>query len=126
MAIRTVTLSAEPRRLSLAPAEWRRRVEQSLANANGAIVGGRPEELREIFAALDAWDVHRAYQARCQLAELAFSASSQLPQAQWSNVYLIVADALLETLARRPAEPGLLNYTGVLLDEVVETDRAQW
>ncbi len=94
MAIRTVTLSAEPRRLSLAPAEWRRRVEQSLA------------------------------QARCQLAELAFSASSQLPQAQWSNVYLIVADALLESLATNPAEPVLLNYTGVFLYEVGELGRA--
>src|SRR5260221_12838825 len=125
MAIRTVTLTAEPRMLSLAPAEWRRRVEQSLANANGAIVGGRPEELREIFAALDAWDVHRAYQARCQLAELAFAASSQLPQAQWSNVYLIVADALLESLATSPAEPVLLNYTGVFLYEVGELGGAE-
>ncbi len=125
MAIRTVTLSAEPRRLSLSQPEWRRRVEQTLVQANAAIAGGRPEDLREIFAALESWDPHRAYQAKCQLAELAFSASSELTQPAWTNVYLAVADALLESLATNPSEPVLLNYTGVFLYEVGELGGAE-
>ena len=125
MAIRTVTLSAEPRRLSLSQPEWRRRVEQTLVHASSAIADGRPEDLREIFAALESWDPHRAYQARCQLAELAFSVSAELPQPAWTNVYLAVADALLESLATNPAEPVLLNYSGVFLYEVGELGGAR-
>jgi tetratricopeptide (TPR) repeat protein len=118
MAIRTVTLSAEPRRLTLTPSDWRKRVEQQIAQANAAIGTGRLEELRSIFAGLDTWDPQRAYQVRRQLTELAFGASANLTETAWADLYLLVAEALLDSLTDTPAEPTLLNYTGVLLYEL--------
>jgi tetratricopeptide (TPR) repeat protein len=118
MALRTVTLSAEPRRLTLTLPEQRRRLEQTLAQAGGAVRAGRLDELPAIFASLETWDPQRAYQARSQLTELALGASSNLADPVWTRLYLLVADALLDSLTSNPAEPALLNYAGVLLYEV--------
>ncbi|MCW2977723.1 MAG: glycosyltransferase [Actinomycetia bacterium] len=125
MAVRTVTLSAEPRRLTLSQPEWRRRVERTVAQANAAIGSGRLDELIGIFAELDTWHPQRAYQVRRELTELVMSTSSALPEAAWVNLYLLMADALLDSLAANPAEPALLNYTGVLLYEVGELGGAE-
>ena len=124
MALRTVTLATEEQQAPLAPVDPRRRLERLLAQAAAAAGAGRLDELRELFAELATWEPQRAYQARRQLAELAFS-SSGLPEAAWTRLYLTVAEILLAALESEPAEPVLLNYGGVLLYEVGELGGAE-
>ncbi len=124
MAIRTVTLASEERELQLSPTEWRRRVNRTLERAAAAASGGNFDAVREIFAGLDTWEPQRAYQARQQLAELAFSAGVGDER---------LLDRLLPHRRRDPArrardrasEPVLLNYAGVLLYEVGELGGAE-
>jgi len=124
MGLRTVTLSSAP---AAPPSreEWRRRVELALSRVAAAIAAGRPAEVRDVAAEIAAWDEpHRIYQARRQLVELVFSASANLPEDTWTGLYLVTADVLLDALEEAPAEPVLLNYTGVLLYELAEADAA--
>src|SRR5262249_29166819 len=109
----------------LSPSDWRRRLERLSAEANAAIAGGRPADLRGLFAELDAWEPQRAYQARRLLVELAFQAADRLGDAAVVSLYLTVADRLLEALAADPSEPVLLNYAGVLLYELGELGAAE-
>jgi tetratricopeptide (TPR) repeat protein len=125
MAIRTVTLSAEPRRLTLSAAEWRQRVQLQIDQATTAIRSGRLDELRGIFAGLATWEPQRAYQARRQLTELALALSAGLAEQAWVDLYLLVAEDLLDSLSETPAEPVLLNYAGVLLYEVCDFGGAE-
>ena len=62
MAIRSVTLSAEPRRLALSPDEWRRRVEQTLVKAESAILAN---------LVLGDLAIPEFLQSRCTVANLA-------------------------------------------------------
>jgi tetratricopeptide (TPR) repeat protein len=125
MAIRTVTLSAEPRRLTLSTAEWRQRVQLQIDRATTAIRSGNLDELRGILAGLETWDPQRAYQARRQLTELALAVSPGMTQQAWVDLYLVVAEDLLDSLTETPAEPVLLNYAGVLLYEVCDYAAAE-
>lgn len=125
MALRIVTPSAEPRRLTLSRPEWHRRVSQTIMQASAAIGAARLDELSGIFASIATWDPQRIYQARRQLTELAFTASTGLAEQAWIDLYLLVGEALLDSLAETPAEPVLLNYAGVLLYEVGDFGAAE-
>jgi tetratricopeptide (TPR) repeat protein len=123
MALRTVTLSSE--RLSLSREGWRQQLRTTLTHAAVAVGDGDLATFGELFAEIDDWDdAQRAYQARRQLAELAFAAAEQLRQQAWIELYLVVAERLVDALGCDPNEPVLLNYTGVLLYEVGEAAAA--
>ena len=124
MGLRTVTLSSA-RTAAPSRDEWRRRVDLALSRAAAAITAGRTDEVRELAAEIASWDEpHRVYQARRQLTELVFSASANLSEHAWTDLYQVTADVLLDALEQAPAEPVLLNYTGVLLYELAEADAA--
>jgi tetratricopeptide (TPR) repeat protein len=119
MALRAVTLTPAGRRLTLTRDGWRRQIETTLTQAALALREHDVETLGEIFDELDEWgDDQRAYQARRQLAELAFTAAETLRANQWIELFLMVTGKLLDALEAEPAEPVLLNYTGVLLYEI--------
>jgi tetratricopeptide (TPR) repeat protein len=124
MGLRTVTLDATP--TPQRPQDWRRRVDETIADAATAVRNRRIDELKAIFAGLAEWDEpQRAYQARVQLVELAFSHASTLPTEAWLKLYAVTAGALLDVLEAEPREPVLLNYAGVLLHELTEFGGAE-
>src|SRR3954454_18628356 len=125
MALRAVTLTPAARRLELTRDGWRKQVETTLTRAADALTRDDLDTLAALFDELDGWgEEQRAYQARRQLTELAFSSSERMRLDRWIELYLVVAGKLLESLERNPNEPVLLNYAGVLLYEVGEASAA--
>ncbi|HEX4521682.1 MAG TPA: glycosyltransferase [Gaiellaceae bacterium] len=119
MALRAVTLTPAGRRLTLTREGWRKQVEATLSQGALALRERDVETLGAIFDEVEEWgDDQRAYQARRQLAELAFTAAETLPTNQWIELFLTVVGKLLDTLENEAAEPVLLNYSGVLLYEI--------
>jgi tetratricopeptide (TPR) repeat protein len=126
MPLRTTTLTRVENHDSLTPAEWRQRVDDALQAGSGAIASGNYADLAALFRSLDGWaDRQRAYQARRQLAELAFATSEKLAADSWLELYAVVAGCLLEALEDEPREPVLLNYAGVLVYELTELGAAE-
>jgi tetratricopeptide (TPR) repeat protein len=125
MALRAVTLTPAARRLTLNKDGWRKQVETTLTQASEAVRRDDLETVSKIFDELETWgDEQRAYQARRQLVELAFTAADSMRLDRWIELYLVVAGKVLDELERNAAEPVLLNYSGVLLFEVGETGAA--
>src|SRR5581483_2852458 len=125
MALRTVTLDNEPRRIALSPTEWRRRVERAAADAAIAIETGRLADLAALFADAATWEPQRAYQARRTLAETAFTSGTGGSPRRAAATYAVAAAALVEALEATPAEPVLLNYAGIFLFELGEAAAAE-
>ena len=82
-------------------------------------------ELERLFDELEGWDdAQRAYQTRCRLAELVLAYRPQQADA-WVSAFATASKSMLDALARTPAEPVLLNLTGVLLYELTELGGAE-
>src|SRR6266516_7482030 len=122
MALRTSSLSSSP--AAHAPADWRSRVERTVAGTAEAIAAGDLGRLTAAFADLERWgDQHRAYQARCGIVEavLAYRPAST---DGWVGPFVTAAAALLDALEAEPREPALLNHAGVFLYELLEAAAA--
>jgi tetratricopeptide (TPR) repeat protein len=120
MSLRTARATTKERAERRSPAEWRALVERTLGEAAAAIGSGDLAALQSVFGQVESWeDRQRAYQARCQLAELVLAAGGST-QAAWTALFAATAEALVRDLEREPAEPVLLNTVGVLLYELLE------
>src|SRR5919204_1958308 len=121
MALRTSTLpSSRP-----APADWRARVEQTVAGAAAAVTTGDLAKLADAFAEVAGWDdAHRAHQARCGIVEVVLAYRPSSPDA-WVGPFFTSASCLLDALEREPREPALLNHAGVFLYELLEAAAAE-
>ncbi|HEY4347353.1 MAG TPA: glycosyltransferase [Gaiellaceae bacterium] len=126
MALRAVTLTPASRRLTHSRDGWRRQVETTLAQAALALRDGELQTLVALFDELETWgDEQRAYQARRQLVELAFTAADRLRVDQWIELYLTVAEKLAKSLDTNPNEPVMLNYLGIVMFEIGEAAAAE-
>ena len=84
MALRSVTLTPAARRLTLTRDGWRKQVETTLAQAAAALRANDLPTLATRWDELDGWgDEQRAYQARRQLVEQAFTTSEGLRVDRW-------------------------------------------
>ena len=121
MALRAVSLSEAPRRLTLSRDTWRKQVEATVAQGALALRSDDTETFGALFEEISGWgDQHRAYQARRQLAELAFAAAEKYDRDAWTELFVLVGGKLVDVLEREPSEPLLLNYLAVMLYEVGE------
>jgi tetratricopeptide (TPR) repeat protein len=106
--------------------DGRRLVEATVGKAAAAIRGGRYADYGAVLAEPAGWqDEQRAFQARRQVVELAFSAQSGLASDAWIELYLEAAACVVESLAVNPSEPVMLNYAGILLYELTELAAAE-
>ena len=121
MALRTSSLpSSRP-----APADWRARVEQTVAGAAAAVTAGDLAKLAAAFAEVAGWeDAHRAHQARCGIVEVVLAYRPSSAEA-WVGPFFTAASCLLDALEREPREPALLNHAGVFLYELLEAAAAE-
>lgn len=122
MALRTATATSVT--VDRSPLEWRRLVEQIVAEGARACRDGSPAGLAAAFASIDGLDdPQRAYQARCRLVEAVLAAHAE--GFAWAGLYATAAEALLGALEREPSEPVLANALGVLLYELLELPGAR-
>ena len=127
MALRIATLeTAAHDDLPRTPREWQAAVARLAASAASVVRIGDADALTALYRSIgDLGDAQRAYQARCRVTEAVLSESVSLEVAQWRSIFAAAAVALLEALDAEPAEPVLLNYTGVLLYELGELGGAE-
>jgi tetratricopeptide (TPR) repeat protein len=127
MALRIATLeTAAHDELPRTPREWQAAVARLAASAASVVRIGDADALTTLYGSIgELGDAQRAYQARCRVTEAVLSESVSLEVAQWRSIFAAAAVALLEALAAEPAEPVLLNYTGVLLYELGELGGAE-
>jgi Glycosyl transferase family 2 len=124
MALRTSTLPASAP-APLTPADWRQRVQDSVAAGAAALACADMTALAAVYTDLATWaDRQRAHQALCDLTEIVLGHRPQRVDG-WVPGFVTAADRLLECLQRDPAEPTILNLAGVLLYELLELGAAE-
>lgn len=124
MALRTSsTPRAEPRPPTRA--QWRDRVEAGCAEADAALQAGSLERLAAVFERAAGWpDRDRAHQLRRRVVDRVLAHRPQAAEA-WIGAFSTTARMLLGSLEAEPAEPVILNLTGVLLHELREARAAE-
>jgi tetratricopeptide (TPR) repeat protein len=127
MALRIATLeTAAQDEAPRSSREWQRIVGRTAAMAAGAVQAGDADALVGAYASTDDWgDPQRVFQARRLITEAVLSESGSLEVSQWRKIFVAAAGVLLDALGSAPAEPVLLNYTGVLLYELGELGGAE-
>ena len=124
MALRTSSLPSSTSAAAPA-ADWRVRVQQTVAAASTAIAAGDLDRLATAFVELGEWDDRqRAYQARCGIVEAVLAYRPASSEA-WVGPFVVAAAALLDALEAEPREPVLLNHAGVFLYELLEAAAAE-
>jgi tetratricopeptide (TPR) repeat protein len=84
------------------------------------------EGYRRLFDAVEAIaDVHRRYWAGASLIEQGLRASASAPAARQPALFVALAAGALGVLEREPREPRLLNYAGIILQELWSLDAAE-
>src|SRR2546430_755918 len=105
MALRTSSI-APSQATPAAPADWRGRVDLAVSVAAARLAAADLDGLAAVFTDVAAWeDEHRAYQARCRLAELVLAYRPE-DVAAWVRAFIAGAAHLLDALEREPREPS--------------------
>jgi len=81
---------------------------------------------RKLFEQIESIaDPHRRYWVSVSLIERGLRASGSAPAARQPALFVALAAGALGVLEREPSEPRLLNYAGVILQELWSLDAAE-
>jgi tetratricopeptide (TPR) repeat protein len=96
------------------------------ALAQRLLVADDLDGYRRLFESIESIaDPHRRYWAGVSLVELGLRAGASAPAARQPALFVALAAGALSVLEREPSEPRLLNYAGLILQELWSLDAAE-
>src|SRR4051794_18466095 len=110
---------------SSAPIQPTRVAERLAARAQSALFARDYKAYRAVFdETSEIEDVHRRYQARKALIDQGMGAAGNANQ-DIPQLFLAISRAIVSLLEENPREPYFLNYLGVALYELGQSDAAE-